>query len=587
MYEVSNKYMEALRSPSRTRRLNGTVGNVNFTQSDIVSESLIIDNKCADNDQVKIGSVYMGQLSVVFLHIDFPGGWYGKNITISESLLLGDGTWESVPLGTFHVVEANRADDGIHVTAYDNMDKFDKKFTLTSTLGTAYDLVRLVCTHCSVPMAQTEEQIKALPNGTMGFVLDVENEISTYRDLLGWVSQAVGCFATIDRSGRLELRQYGRNVVDTLRPRDRWMGSTFSDFQTSYTSVSIVQNKNGNVVVKGDEVGMTYELGANPLMQGISLDTPLQNILDALSAINYTPFTVYRSGCPAYDLGDKVEFQGGYGYGCQGCVMSYQYTYHSEYKMEGFGSNPALHGTKSKEEKQIDGLKKSNIIANSIQYYLFTNASPYTVKETYKDIIKIRFGANKDTIAVFQAEIKLNASIGPSEIESIIGNIKYIYNNVEMDYHPVETWIEGKHLLHLIYFFSVEGSTLNQLVVKMNSDGVINIDRLDINASISGQGLVATDSWNGIIEFTEQIGEITFETTPSIVDDIEETVSVPTVIPFRPTFTEQVGDIEIDNSLEVDKFDAYVYVNKRRLKDLTWGEVKNYTWGEILELFNW
>lgn len=580
MYGVSSAYLEALKKPSKTRRLNGTVGSTSFTDADIVSQSLMIDNKCSEGDQAQIGTVYMGQLSVVFTHIDFPAGeWAQKNITLSESLLLEDGTWEAVPLGTFHVVEANKADDGIHVTAYDNMDKFDKSFTLTSTIGTAYDLVHLICINCGVQMAQTENEIKALPNGTMGFVLNVENDISTYRDLLGWVAQAVGCFATIDRQGKLELRQYGTEIVDFIEPSDRWRGSMFSDFISRYTSVSIVQREKGNVVVKGDEgIGLNYELGANPLMQGISLDLPLENILGALRDIDSTPFTVYRSGCPAYDLGDRVVFPGGYAHGCEGCIMSYEYNYHVEYKIEAYGMNPALIGAKTKEEKQIDGLMKSNSIANAIQYYLFTNAAPYTIQNTYKDIIKIRFGANKDTIAMFQAEIKLNASVGEEEIESIIGNIRYLYNGTEMDYHPVETWIEGKHLLHLLYFFSVEGSTLNNLVVQLNTDGLININRLDINASVSGQGLVATDAWDGIIEAEDKFSLIPFENEPTVVSFSENvSLRLQNIIPFN--VTDEIEDADLETGpKDVDGYTDAVYLNKGRLRDLTWGTVRGYEW---------
>lgn len=595
MYNVSEQYRLAMSGPAQVRKLTGTIGGVDFDESNIISTSLIIDNKCSEGNQVKIGSVYIGQMSVVFTDISFPGDWFDQEITISEWLLVGrdendEDVWEEVPLGVFHVVEANRAEDGMHVTAYDNMDRLDKDFTLASTIGTAYDLLYMISTDCGVQLAQTEEEIRALPNGTMGLVLYPENDISTYRDLLFWVAQTVGCFATMDRSGKLELRQYGVESVDDVGVRDRWRGSSFSEFVTKYTSISVVRIEKDDALVKRALIddGLMYELGANPLLQNISLDNPLNELLGALARIQYTPFTVLRSGYPAYDLGDVVTFPGGIGKGAVGCVMSYQYTFHGEFRLEGYGSNPALMNAKSKEDKQIAALAKNNNISNTINYYTYTNASPIDIREDYKEIIRLRFGAQKDTVVVFHAEVKLNAEPTEETVQSVIGNIKYLFNNEEVDYHPRETWIEGTHLLHLLYYFPLEGSSLNNLSVRMNTDGFVHIDRMSIQASVSGQGLVATYQWDGYLEFEETVYHKDFCNEPGSVDAITDTPTVELVDVITLEFAEDMSPVEFSNEPEnIEPIDATPYINKRRLKDLTWGEVKQYTWGEIKELFLW
>lgn len=603
MYQVSEQYIEALKSPAKVRRLTGTVGVASFTQENIISSSLIIDNKCSEGDQVKIGSVYIGQLSVVFTNIDFPGTWFNKEITISEGLLLKDETWEDIPLGVFHVVEANRAEDGIHVTAYDNMDRFDKDFVLSSTSGTAYDFLHLICQDCNVQMAQTEQEIRALPNGTYTFILYVENDISTYRDLLGWVAQTVGCFATIDRLGRLVLRQYGTEIVDSITPTDRWRGSSFSDFVTKYTSVSLYQIDKESAIVKRAEVddGLMYELGANPLLQEISVNGPLNNLLSALARIEYSPFVVYRSGCAAYDLGDKVEFPGGYGKGAIGCIMSYQYNYHVDYRMEGFGSNPTLIGAKSKTDKQISGLMKSNSIANQMQYYPYTNASPYVIHDDYKEIIYIRFASVKDTIVVFHAEVKLKATSldehDPGDFLSVIGNIKYIWNYTELDYHPKETWIEGMHILHLFYLFNVDGGELNTLSVRMNTDGEIEIQALDIQACVAGQGLVATSSWDGYLGFDENVNNAAFSTEPSDAGTIDEEMQINLIPVAKLVFTEGMHPAEFVNEPEgVEPYDGAPYINKDAIRSghRKWGGdgtptsvIRLGTWQNVKADYGW
>lgn len=589
MYNVSNAYKIALKKPYKVRKITGSINNtVSFGDVNIAKGSLIISNQCSDNEELRIGTVFMGQMSCTFRGLDsLKGHWKGARITLSEGLRLENGTYEYVPLGVFTVEEANHQEDGVAVTAYDNMRLLDKKFGISTTVGTPYDYLRMISRDCGIALAQTEEQIRELPNGTKAYVLYSENDIETYRDLLSWVAQTVCTFATIDRQGKLELRRYKMQPVDTITAVDRFRGASFSDFVTFYTGISVVNIDKETTTYLGLPVdnGLTYNLGSNPLLQSGNIEQSLDAILNKLADIAYTPFELDRSGCPAYDLGDAIAFEDGNGEGCTGCLMSYEYTYHGTYNMEGFGKNPALATARSKTDKQIAGLMSKNSVANALQIYTYTNAMPLTIRDEYKRVMKIRFGSLKETRVTFHAEILCNVD---ANVDNVICTVRYLFNNVELDYHPVETWFDGDHLLHLMYVFAIETVQINVLDVQMKADGgVINIDRGFVNAYISGQGLAASDSWDGVIEFTEQIGEITFETTPSNVDDIEETVSVPTVIPFRPTFTEQVGAIEINNSLEVDEFDAYVYVNKRRLKDLTWGEVKNYTWGEILELFNW
>lgn len=587
MYQVSEAYLEALKKPVKIRRLRGKIGSVNFTQDNIISGSFIIDNRCSDDDQVQIGSVYVGQLTAVFTNVEVTG-WYKKKITVSEGLQLEGGTWEDVPLGVWYVAEAVKGDDGIHVTAYDNMTKFDKKFKLQTHSGKAYDFLYLICDKCNVQLAQTEEEIKSLPNGNMNLVLYPENDIDTYRDLLGWVAQTIGCFATIDREGKLSIRHYKSEVDDVMEATDRWRGSTYSDFFSYYTEISLVKIKTGDVISDFEGYdGLTYELGANPLLQKVSEGNtgPLLNILGGLSAIAYTPFKVYRSGCPAYDLGDVVEFDGGNGNGAIGCIMSYQYNYHVEYVIEGFGSNPEMNGVKSKEEKQISGLLRSNSVGNQIQYYPYTNASPYTIRSDYKEIIYFRFGSVEDTVVTFNAEIKLDATAA-EDVEKVIGNIKYLFNQNELSYQPKETWIEGTHLLHLLYYINVESNKLNVLSVRMNTDGQINIDRLDIQACIYGQGLARADKWDGYISCEDEIAPITFSTAPEPIAFAEE-LSYSTTSPHEIECADSVNVIPFSTAPVPVPFEEALYVNKGRLKDLTWGEVEDMTWGEVVELYNW
>lgn len=590
MYPVSAAYKAAMNRRVKTRRISGTIGSITFDESNIVVGTLKTDNACSSSTELTLGYVNIGQLSCVFRGIDLTGEWMGKIITISESLLVDEDedTWESVPIGVYHVVEALHQDTGVYIVAYDVMDYMDKDFIYSASVGTPYDYLMLIEEKCGVEFSQTEEEIRALPNGSLAFGLYEENSISTYRDLLFWIAQAMACFATATRDGKVELRRFGGAPVDSLGPRIRWQGSSISDYTTRYTGVSLTKIEDQSTIYRGAAVddALTYNLGGNPLLQTGSAQIPLQNILNALLEFAYTPFSVDRAGSPAYDLGDALELPFGDAVKV-GCMMSYEYDYHDVYMIDGFGANPELANAKSKTDKEISGLLARSV-SDTMQYYTYTNAEELEIRDDYKDIISVRFASAKSTLVTFHAEIKLKSTIEEEDIESVVGNIKYLWNDTEMDYHPAETWIDGEHLLHLMYLIPIQEAATNRLKVRLNCDGgVIEIGRADINAYIAGQGLVATSTWDGWIECEDNITEIEVIALTE-VDAYTDELTLNLVAPIVIEITDSIVPVEVDGTPIIAEYQDAAYVNKEPLRFLTWQAVKDYgTWQNIFDDYAW
>ena len=324
--------------------------------------------------------------------------------------------------------------------------------------------------------------------------------------------------------------------------------------------------------------GLTYNLGSNPFLQTGNVNNALNSILTAISAFAYTPFSVDRCGCPAYDLGDVLTFPDGIGGDRTGCMMSYEYDYHDVYMLDGYGANPAIYGAQSKTDKELAGLM-SRTNANQLQYYTYTNAKPFEIRDEYKEIISIRFGSTKQTLVTFQAEIALENEIEDQDVDSIINNIKYLLNNVEQEYKPVETWMEGKHLLHLLYLIPIGDAALNTLKVRMNSlGGVTYVLRGNLNAVISGQGLVATDKWDGYIDAEDNIIYVDFGTSGMMAEPITEEAEVALADVIRIDIDESIEEAALDTTPKPMAVDGVVYINKKPIVLLTWGAVKDMEW---------
>lgn len=593
MYPVSAAYMTAIGRPIKTRQIVGRVGSIAFDDSNLVTGTLKIDNRCSKGTELELGSVYIGQLTCVFRGINLTGEWMGKQIVISEKLLIDEeeDSWETVPLGVYHVVEAQHQETGVFIIAYDVMDYLDKPWGITNATGTPWGYLSLIREKCGVDLAQTEQEIQALTNGQMAFALYSENDISTYRDLLFWVAQVMACFATATRDGKIILRQYAETseAVDSIGSGQRWQGSSFSDYVTRYTGVSLTKVDDQSTVYKGATIddGLTYNLGSNPLLQTGNPDIALQNILTALGKIAYTPFSVDRSGCPAYDLGDILTFTDGIGGDRTGCIMAWEYDYHDVYMIDGYGANPELMGAKTKTEKELAGLMSKNT-ANTMQYYTYQNVDEYEIRDDYAEIISIRFGSSKQTLVVFQAEVYLESEIEDEDIDSVVGHIKYLWNGTELSYKPSETWIDGKHLLHLMYLIPIQEAAINTFKVRLNCDGgVIRIGRADLNAVISGQGLVASTVWDGWIECEDNITEITLASAMEVAayrDECEIRGITPIVIEIE----DSIVPVEITTEPLIIHYKDSVYINKEPLLRLTWGDVKELgTWQNVVDDYGW
>ena len=499
MYSVSEEYIEQIKKPYAFKRtLRGTINNVSFTEDDILSGSFSVSNQCSDTNEVQIGSVYVGELQATFRSDLFPRHlWKGAVITISDGLWLDESEeYEYVPLGIYVIDDASIDQKGVKIKAYDYMLNFNKKLEMTTTIGSAYSILALLCQDCGVTLGMTKAQIEALPNGTQSLALYTENDCETYRDVLFWLAQTLCSFATIGRDGKLYLRLYGNTEIDSVNAGLRFDDNEFATYQTEYSGVGLtdIENEEYIYINEGADTKLPYNLGANPFIQYGSMSVRKQmllNLLRQLKVIDYVPFSTSLLHCPAYDLGDVIQFTDGIADETKhSCIMFYNYNF-GYYEAEGYGSDPALANVRSKTDKEISGLM-SKTDKNSIQFYTFKNSEQAVIDDGESaELINLRFTTLEAKQVTFQAEILCESE---ADVDEVIASIDYYLDNVQItDYQPTETWTEdGKHIISLYYMVTVEPNTLYQWRVRLNSDGgKITVPIEHARGTIWGTGLVA------------------------------------------------------------------------------------------------
>lgn len=559
MYNVSDAYKVAMKRPVQQGRVRGTLqsglSSYDFDENNIGKGTLSLTNQCSGNDNVEIGTVYTAELSMTLIGIDIERYSLQESVIIPRHELRTDNGYEPIPLGVFTIKEADWTMEGAEIKAYDNMVKLEKTCNFKTSQGRIFDFLTMTANVCHIELAQTQAEIETLPNGDKDLTFFVENDIETWRDVVSWCAQTTGCFAFMNREGKLQLKPYNQEPVDEIGHDRRITGSKFSDYTTRYTGMSCVNIAEESTTyynVTPDD-GLTYNLGSNPLLQTGFEDviTALRRaVLDALTIIDYVPFDVSMICPPVYDLGDVVVFKDGIADEDKlSCITKYNWKYNGDYSITGVGKNPALASARSKNDKNLTGIMKSGE-ENKIQYYSFTNADDIEIRDgETATIINIRFQCTQPTVAIFHAEVLVDAETTVDDItyHDAVGHVVYYFNESPVaDYEPRETWQDGKHTLHLLYYFNLQNTQINDFDVRLNmAGGSAFIKQMNIKAAIYGQNLYATDKFDGIIKIEEDFSGIEPTFIPSIVPSISMLSNVSSELFARMTegFSDDMSDI--------------------------------------------
>lgn len=509
MQAHSAAFTLAMKDAQRVEHVRGTVGAVSFNDSNIIA--LSYSNACADSKDARFGSARIGQLDIKFCGLGITRGeWRGRQLTLEYGLQLADGTTEYIPIGSFTIAKADWTDTGVNITAYDCLAGFDVPFTASTTSGYIFDLLELAETLTGITNGRTTAECSRLPNGREYLGLYPQNDIKTVRDFISWAASAVGGFVTAGRDGSFLVRSFAESeLVDTIQSRDRIVGSIFSDYVTNYDGISIT-NTDGSIQYYSSEAstgGASIAVGANPLLQyGVDevKTRQRQALAEVAHGIAYTPFNIAILNCPVYDLGDIVRCEGGVAGGSVDCcVMGIEWTFKNTTTLKGFGADPNLAAGKSATDKALQGMA-SKTKENELVIHTYINASDYELEDAEEQtVIDIDFATIKAARVTMQHEVNLDLLV--TDDKATVTALYYL-NDVLEYYQPVDTFSEsGKHIISLMYFLeTLSEGTSYEWKVKLRIDGGTGtIDRGDVHAWLQGQGLVALNDFDGLIELED------------------------------------------------------------------------------------
>jgi len=488
--------------------VSGTIGSESFEKENVFRNSLSLNNQISSPSEFRLGGAHIGQLNITMMGVDISrNSWEGEDI--SPIVTIGE---TDIPIGVFRIDSAKHSNNMVALTAYDRMEKFDKACgTDAGTNGFAYDLLSMACQACGVTFGMTREQVEALPNGNKTLFLNTLGDIETWRDFIYWIAVSLCSFAVIDRSGNLVLGTFHNSVDDTIPSKVRYTGSSYGDEIITYTGVNIYVEDDKAVEYYHASVdnGYTLNIGNNPFFQvsRIMREEYLANIVEALSNIQFNACSVRVPFGFQYDLGDVLQFPNGQGSATNKfCVMGYSFKYNGECVLSGI---PGQKHSQSKTDKNLQGLL-STVSKNEFTSYELRNVAPIEIGEDENvRLLLARIASNTQTKAQIHVEVDLESEAISDDYTQ--GLVTYLIDSTDTEFYPTETWIDGKHVLHLMYILPLQANELQTFEVYMQAlGGSIEIPRGGVWLYASGAGLVGDGKWDGNIELLDYTEEWTF-----------------------------------------------------------------------------
>jgi len=208
----------------------------------------------------------------------------------------------------------------------------------------------------------------------------------------------------------------------------------------------------------------------------------------------------------------------------------------------------------------------TNEISNGeIVFNHYTNAQKYDISgaETEK-IIALVYQTKKNAGGIFNAQILLESSGDEyTEVE-----IEYRIDNNIIEYKPVETLIDGKHIISLMFpLENIKPNLLHNFDVYMKiAKGKATIEKNQIKAFIYGQGMASLAyEWDGTLTIDENMHRIPITSkVPLTVKSMSEDESLTTQTPAKRGLEDTMDRIPftLSGMMQLRAFDYNMLVTR-------------------------
>lgn len=540
MIPVSPLVESKLLSDSRFVAIHGTVASHPFTTEDFLAGSLSITKQSSDSSDFKIGGVYVGEMKISFLKNSqlfetMSGNWLGAEIVLNFDIKVGDNSWESIPLGTYYVAQADRTVEGMSLKCYDGMSKLGASISGVSFAGSFWKILNTIANKCEIVLGQTREEIEIFINTDLSYNLYPENDCSTYRDVLYWLTQIIGGFAYFNYENKLIIRDYGASDYGSTGQADfeidsfhRTKDTKIADYYNDYQELLLTHTDDGLEYYHQTfslESGRVYHLGENPFLQfeyGYQ-NYACGNIITSLRLYKFFPSETVIPCDPRIELGDRYRIAGGMAYNEMSCVQYINFRFGKSMTIKCFGKNPTLGDASSTTSSGSKTSTGDQVRSKTMTYFSNTNPNAITIErgDDPTRIVYTSFSADVKTFVDMWQAIKYTATFNDSSPGDAYIKAYLYMDNTLLEFQP-EFLIANGGISSLTQTDTFTINAFRQLDTTGRHTWEIYLDVLDdsnkldsitiaigdSNGILRGQGLNDESSWDGVISIVESVRKV-------------------------------------------------------------------------------
>ena len=394
-----NYFNQNIREEGQEIEIKITKGAKSYTitDDDLVASSVKIIKKSVSGASFDIGECYVDSATfTINKNINNYKSLTGAKVTIrikvnNTDLNLSD----NVLLGTFRILQdgIKRTNTLLQVTADSYISKFDKSRKRATFTGDLYDLVNDSCNKCKVTFGMTEYEFRALStNVAKTYEIKKDSSLKTHRDVIMYVSQLIGGFATTTPAGALIFKNYTSNN-DVCNVNDNVIVNySIGDEVYNLSGLGMsVKEKDVYLYRAGEDDDSPYflNLDTNPIMENCTdeeITEIVGNIWTKLIELNLNNFSFEFNGNPLIEVGDIISIPER---SLETYVASCEWTYHGKEKIScvSVDKNKRIETQREKQnENKPSNASKDDRVDELIKK---TTTGIKKVKKTHKDTYSI------------------------------------------------------------------------------------------------------------------------------------------------------------------------------------------------------
>lgn len=509
----------------------------NISDEDLSSGSVKLNRRSVSGSSFDLGECYINDITLTLLDKE---GKYTESLdnaildvyfgVVNDSLGLN----EEIQIGKFIIpVDTTvRKITSIQISGDSILYKFDVSTNAVAASGSLYSLVTWCCTKCGVEFALTEDEFLSLSENTgYTYYITSESSISTYRDVIMYVSQIIGGFATDTNDGKLTFKTYkATNDIFNIN-NDTIASSRLGD--SSYSIDGISMPFNGKTIYINGDSSSDYllELESNPLLDSLTEDVVtslLNNIWNQIKDIQFRSFTFEYNGNPALECGDLLNNDVR---GVTSFITSLTWVYHGKSSVVGAFLDKRTN-TQSQSVKKASTTGGGGSTSNELNILRYINTEDYSLTGTEEKVVQMYFTLLANVSPLFTFTMICN-----NKLTGLV-SLKIMYDNAELLLKPKYQNNLGYHTIsfsksldatdsEMLHSLAIYATFIEDANQEITSDIPCSVLAYDLEANIIGcKATAGKPDWTGRYEISDSVGIVTIGSDNIVVNPFTAIVNI-------------------------------------------------------------